>query len=339
MGQLFCCGKVNNNHQIPNQSIMQLNRFKINNNSKIGKLPLMHFNTKNLKEILLAKNYKYNMIYYDINKNETIIIEKKLDKIKNLIGMSELNLNNNLYICGNSYLDPESDQGSFLFELNPINPQTKYLKNSRYTHYYPALISIKDKYIYCIGGKNQFHCEMYDLIENKWSPLPNLPEERYLCTLCYDNSKNIVYLFGGMNEKNKIHKNKLSIEYDYFLMLKDDINVGLTWEKMFVKTNKYLLNRISSGAFFFEGQKNYIYIVGGKDEQSNLLDDIVKYDIENQSFEALNKKLEFPAEFLNQYPIKSNFDKFLYVFLDRFNKPININLHNFVEINLDEIQI
>ena len=30
MGQLFCCGKVNNNHQNSNQSIMQLNRFKIN---------------------------------------------------------------------------------------------------------------------------------------------------------------------------------------------------------------------------------------------------------------------------------------------------------------------
>ena len=201
------------------------------------------------------------------------------------------------------------------------------------------MISIQDKYIYCIGGKNQFHCEMYNIIENKWLPLPNLQEERYLCTLCYDQKNNIVYLFGGMNEKNKIHKNKLSIEYDYLLRLKDDINMGLNWEKVIIKINKYLLNRISSGSFILEGQENYIYIVGGKDEQSNLLDDIIKYDIENGSFQELNQKLDFPAEFLNQYPIKSNLDKFLYVFLDRFNRPINIDLHNFLEINLDEIQI
>ena len=339
MGQLFCCGKINNNNQMPREAIMQLNRYKISNKNRIGKVPLVHFDTNNLKEILLSKNFKYNMIYYDINKDESIIIEKKLEKIKNLIGMSELNLNNNLYICGNSYLDPESLQGSFLFELDPINPETKILQNSKYTHYYPALISIQDKYIYCIGGKNQFHCEMYDISENKWLSLPNLPEERYLCTLCYDRLHNIVYLFGGLNERNKIHKNKLSIEYDYFLRLKDDINIGLNWEKIIVKNNKYLLNRISSGSLFLEGPENNIYIFGGKDEQSNLLDDIIKYNIENQTFHELNKKLDFPTEFLNQYPIKSNLDNYIYIFLDRFNKPININMSNLIEVSLDEIKI
>ena len=340
MGQLFCCGKVNNNNNPMNsEAIMQLNRYKISNKNRIGKVPLVHFDTNNLKEILLSKNFKYNMIYYDINKDESIIIEKKLERIKNLIGMSELNLNNNLYICGNSYLDPESLQGSFLFQLDPINPETNILPNSKYTHYYPALISIQDKYIYCIGGKNQFHCEMYDINENKWSSLPNLPEERYLCTLSYDKLNNIVYLFGGLNEKNKIHKNKLSIEYDYLLRLKDDINIGLNWEKIIVKNNKYLLNRISSGSLFLGGQENNIYIFGGKDEQSNLLDDIIKYNIENQTFHELNKKLDFPTEFLNQYPIKSNLDNFLYIFLDRFNKPININMSNLIEVSLDEIKI
>lgn len=81
MGQLFCCGKVNNNNKIPNEAIMQLNRYKISNKKRIGKVPLMHFDTKNLTEILLSQNYKYNMIYYDINKDESIIIEKKLERI------------------------------------------------------------------------------------------------------------------------------------------------------------------------------------------------------------------------------------------------------------------
>ena len=83
MGQLFCCGKVNNNNNPMNsEAIMQLNRYKISNKNTIGKVPLMHFDTKNLTEILLSKNFKYNMIYYDINKDESIIIEKKIRKNK-----------------------------------------------------------------------------------------------------------------------------------------------------------------------------------------------------------------------------------------------------------------
>jgi hypothetical protein len=81
-----------------------------------------------------------------------------------------------------------------------------------------------------------------------------------LCTLCYDEASDILYLFGGMNDKNNLDGNKLSIEYNYFLRMKNEINVGLIWEKKEIKNNKILLNRISAGSLIFENEEKYIYI-------------------------------------------------------------------------------
>lgn len=343
MGQLFCCRKVNDNQSIPSQYILQLNRYMPNNKKKENnsneKIPKSQNNINNLKENLISIRCKYNMIFYDINKNQSILMERKLESKRTLEGMSELNFNNNLYICGSSNDIPDNNQGSCLFELNPLNPVTKILPNAKYSHYYPALISIKNKYIYCIGGKQQHHCESYDLENNEWSPLPNLPDERYLCTLCYDNMNNIVYLFGGINYKNHLHKNKLSIEYDYFLRLKSDINMGLIWEKIEIKSNKILLNRISAASLIFENEENYIYIFGGKDDQEHLLDDVIILYIESQTFQKTEHKLDFPTEFLNQYPIKSIINPSSYVFFDKFNNPIIIDKHNYVDFTFDDIKI
>lgn len=341
MGQLFCCGKVNNDQLMPSQYLLQINRFLPYNKklySKNKKKNIFENFTKNTQENLMSLNYKYNMIYCDINTGQSILMVRKLEPKKTIEGMSELNLNNNLYICGSSSPIPEEKEGSYLFEINPLNPETKILPNSKYSHYYPALIAIQKKYIYCIGGKNQEHCELFDLQENQWAALPNLPEERYLCTLCCDEMNNIVYLFGGINSKNHLQKFKLPIEYDYFLRLKNIINVGFIWEKIEVKNNKILLNRISAASLIFENEENYIYIFGGKDEQENLLDDIIIFSIETLTFQKTEHKLDFPTEFMNQYPIKSNINNFSYVFLDKFNKRIIIDKHDYVEQNIDEIK-
>ena len=149
--------------------------------------------------------------------------------------------------------------------------------------------------------------------------------------------KNIIYLFGGINEKNRIHKHKFSIEYDYFLRLIEDRDIGLKWQKINIKNNKSLINRFSAGSLIFEGQENYIYILGGKDEQGFLLDDIIRFDIEKQSFENTNKIMPFPTEFFNQYSLVSEIDKFLYVFLDKYNNPIKIDKREFLDINFDEL--
>ena len=352
MGQLFCCRKVDFNQLKYDQYLLQINRYvnnnDSNNNKKIKKNNIFQFeeiiqnNNKNLDENLFPINSKFIMIFYEINKNQKIIMKRKLESIKTLEGLSELNHNNNLYLCGSSSLIPESEEGSHFFQLNPLNPETKILPKAKYPHYYPALISIKKNYIYCIGGKSQHHCEGYNINENKWIPLPNLPEERYLCTLCYDELNNFIYLFGGINDKNHLHKDKLSIEYDYFLRLKNDIdnnNNSAIWEKIHVQNNKILLNRISAASLIFEKEEKYIYIFGGKDDQEHYLDNVIKFDIEEQSFKAIDQKLDFPTEFLNQYAIKSDLNNFIYVFLDKFNNPIIIDKHNFVDFKSDDSKI
>ena len=353
MGQLFCCRKVDGNQLKYDQYLLQINRYvnnnDSNNNKKNKKNNIFQFeeiiqnNNKNLDENLFPINSKFIMIFYEINKNQKIIMKRKLESIKTLEGLSELNHNNNLYLCGSSSLIPESEDGSHFFQLNPLNPETKILPKAKYPHYYPSLISIKKNYIYCIGGKSQHHCEGYNINENKWIPLPNLPEERYLCTLCYDELNNIIYLFGGINDKNHLHKDKLSIEYDYFLRLKNDIdnnnNNSVIWEKIHVKNNKILLNRISAASLIFEKEEKYIYIFGGKDDQKHYLDNVIKFDIEEQSFQAIDQKLDFPTEFLNQYAIKSDLNNFIYVFLDKFNNPIIIDKHNFVDFKSDDSKI
>ena len=352
MGQLFCCRKVDSNQLKQDQYLLQMNRYIKNNNGNYNKkmnifqneerIKNNENNNNNLKENLFSFNSKFNMIFYDINRKQKILIERKLEPIKTLEGLSELNFNNNLYLCGSSSFNLETQKGSYFFQLNPFNPVTKILPKTKYSHYYPALISIQKKYIYCIGGKSDHHCEAYNINENKWDPLPNLPEERYLCTLCYDEINNIIYLFGGINDINHLHKNKLSIEYDYFLRLKNNFNyinnnTNVSWEKVHVQNNKILLNRISAASLIFENEENYIYIFGGRDDQGHYLNDAVKFYIDSQSFQVIDQKLDFPTEFLNQYSIKSELNNFLYVFLDKFNNPIIIDKHNYVDFTFDEL--
>ena len=87
----------------------------------------------------------------------------------------------------------------------------------------------------------------------------------------------------------------------------------------------------------FENEENYIYIFGGRDDQGHYLNDAVKFYIDSQSFQVIDQKLDFPTEFLNQYSIKSELNNFIYVFFDKFNNPIIIDKHNYVDFTFDEL--
>lgn len=365
MGQFACCRK-SLTFSPTNKFLCQINRFKhskknlnemndINNNKcilyfssssdnsnnnknnindeKIGKDSINDDKPNHLKENLLPNKGKYKLIFYDITLNNTLIIERKLEIVKSLEGLSELNFEQKLYLCGNSRL--EDNEGSFLFELDPLNPKTKILVNSTYGHYYPSLISFENKYIFCIGGKNQIHCEKYYLEKNCWLPLPNLPEERYMGTICFDSNNTSLYLFGGINSKKQNINKNLYIENNYILRLKNQLN--LIWEKIEIKTEneKKLLKRVSAGSLVFNDQEDNIYILGGENEQNNFLNDIIKFNIKNSSFNDTNKKLEFPTIFFNQYPKKYQGNDFMYVFFDKFNNIIKIDKHDFVEYSYD----
>lgn len=355
MGQFCCCRKLIN-LPIKNQFLFQLNRYipkneedflekdndvndilntsSISGNNNLEQIE-NYQDPKNLKENLTSEKGIFKFLFYDINQNNTLIIEKKLEIVKTLEGLSELNFEQELYLCGNS--NQEDDEGSFLFELNPINPKTKILVNSIYSHYYPSLISGENKYIYCIGGKGQTRSEFYDIEKNNWESLPNLPEERYLCTLSLDSKNKTIYLFGGINSINtNIGNNcKIYIESDYILKLRLIKSKNKNWEKIEIKdeNEKKLLKRVSSASLMFEDQQDNIFILGGENEQKHFLNDIIRFNINSCSLSKINKQLEFPTIFLNQYPKKYESNSYMYVFIDKFNNVIKMDKHDFTEFS------
>ena len=354
MGELFCYRKVIN-FPTKSQFLFQFNRFipnSINNNNDILNISsnsdnnnntqkiekkIYNYKGQNLKENLNSEKGKYKFLFHDISQNTTIIIEKKIEIVKSLEGLSELNLDEVLYLCGNCRL--EDNEGSFLFQFNPINPKTNILVNSIYGHYYPSLISSENKYIFCIGGKNQIHCEYYNIEKNNWNILPKLPEERYKCTLGLDTNNNSIYLFGGINSSKYNTENKIYIENDSILRLKKEMY--MKWEKIEIKNNieKKLLKRISAGSLIFDDQKDNIYILGGENEEKQYLDDIIKFNINSNNIMKTNQKLPFPTIFFNQYAKKYENNSYMFAFIDKFNNVIKIDKHDFIEWSYDQLEI
>lgn len=338
MGQSSCCCRKKNTFpSLTNNYLFQINRFIPDNDSKSDVNAKEYnniINNESLTENLNPKKGKYIFLFYDIKQNHTLCVEKKLEVLKTIEGLSELNLESNLYLCGNSQLEVE--EGSFLFEINPLDPKTKILVNSVYGHYYPSLISYHDKSLFCIGGKHQIHCEKYSIDEKSWSSLPDLPEERYRCTLCLDSKNDIIYLFGGINNKKQnindiINNNGIYIENDYILRLQ--IDKYMIWEKIDIKNEKekILLNRVSSASLMFDSQEDNIFIFGGQNQQKVFLDDIIKFNINSFSITKTNQKLNFPTVFLNQYAKKC--DSSTYVFFDKFNNIIKTDEHDFKQFS------
>ncbi len=348
MGNNFCCGKSNS--PLTNNFLFQINRFipKSNSNSN-SNLDSNNFsnninldnindnnNNNNLKENLISEKGKYKFLFYDIKQNQKLIMEKKIEIIKTVEGLSELNLEQNLYLCGNNRL--EDNEGSFLFEISPFTPKATILVNAIYEHYYPALIAFDNNFLLCIGGKNQIHCECYNIEEKYWTQIPDLPEERYRCTLCLDSKNDMIYLFGGINNKKQsFNNNEIYIENNNILRLKKEMY--MSWEKIEIKNEneKNLLNRISASSLIFDDQEDNIYIFGGENQQNIFLQDIIKFDINTFSIIRTNQKLKFPTIFLNQFAKKC--DKYTYVFLDTFNNVIKIDEHDYIQWSYHLLEI
>ena len=316
MGNLNCC---------------QENQFKHEENNKIYQINRVKYSKKESKE-KESFNEKCEIISYDIEENITFKIYIKIPILTSLKGISELNLNSKLYLCGTSSLD--DDSSSYLFQLSFKNPSTKIMVNSKFCHYYPSLISINKDKIICIGGKRHVECEIYDINLGHWEIMPDLPEERYKASLCYDYKNKFLYLFGGINSEKG--KNKKFIENDFLRISCKNYSFPI-WEKIFLETkveNK-LLKRISSAAIFLG---DYIIILGGENEEGKKMKNISKYDIKTDSLEASVNQLEFPAKFNNQ----NNFtnDKNIFYLFDSDNNIHIINKQQYISnLDNDELQI
>ena len=305
MGTTIVCCNERNSYKHDNSHIYQINRYvkctkkdpqllpesqrdtvsssistnsNINNNSN----PV-----NNKKQYLKNKTGEFQILNYDIDEEYFIELRVVFPIIRTIEGMSELNMDKKLFLCGIS--PKQKNEGSFLLQINldlkglnsdeQIKPEI--LINSHYPHIYPSLIHDKNEKILCIGGKGQTLCELYNLSMNKWIALPELPEERYKCTLCLDNKGDYVYLFGGINSE-------LHVTYD-----------GAAGGLVGVSNTTSFIDAINEGNILADSEeKTYSYAGGligknkGKPEHEDYID--LQPILENLYME--------PSDFLN--PIK-----------------------------------
>ena len=326
MGNINCCIDDKIKYDEKNK-IYQINRLQDINSIKDN-------NSQNSKEEYINSNNlnngKYQLLSYDIEENTLFTYTIKIPIINSLKGLSELNLNSKLYLCGTPSIS--EDASSYLFQITFQTLNTKIMVSSQYGHFYPSLISINNNKIMCIGGKNQTQCELYDTIINHWSIIPELPEERYKCTLCFDFKNKFLYLFGGINtEKNSINSNY--IEKESILRINTKNSCFTSWERILVesKIENKLLTRISSASLFLD--ENNIILIGGENENGKILKNIIKYNLIDSSISLTGKYLDFPSKFINQSTImniKDEDNNNINYFFDSKNNIHNINKQQFL---------
>jgi len=299
---------------------------KKNNNLENGLL------TK--KQTLKNQKGEFQLLSYDIEEERFMKFKIIFPIIKSIEGLNELCIKSKFYLCGVS--PKQKNEGSFLFEINlgdkiennELNAQI--LINSQYPHVYPSLISDKLGQIICIGGKGQTKCELYNFNLNKWYVLPQLPEERYKCTLCIDPKETYLYLFGGLTttkKKNNNDDNENNNPDNHYKILKMHLVKQFVWEKIKIKNNSksLIFNRYLAGAFVFNNDEDFIFIIGGEDSNNDCLNDIIRFSIKKSEFESTGTKLDNNAKFIHQYGI---LNEQCYYFIDSLNQIHKINRHD-----------
>jgi len=139
--------------------------------------------------------------------------EKKI-KIKKIIHtpyiryvVSSINPNyQTIYVLINS-------GSNYFFSINTIECIITELSNSTEIGLAPTLQIVNDRYIIAIGGKFSDCINIYDIENDKWNYIGKLSCPRYGSYALFNEYDNIIYIAGGINEKED---NSLDIEYFLF---------------------------------------------------------------------------------------------------------------------------
>lgn len=276
---------------------------------------LFKINTRDLSKV---KNYTtteefapqklFSLCIYDVEHEKRKEIDFNLRIVKSLKGFTELSYNNSLYLCGNP--DENDCTSTFLFRLNPHRKEKFFeiLVSPSNNHFYPSMLGLDDS-ILVVGGKGSKTCELYSIKNNKWEFKPDLPDERYGCSLISDNKNEYIYLIGGLNN-DKLSEVILRINTQFFIK----------WETIYIAENSQLLRRKNPLFWFGNQNENELFILGGKDIDDSYIKNLVVVNIKNKKIESVNEKkivsqlLNFDCSFSNKNVDKLNQNT--YVFID-----------------------
>ena len=223
--------------------------------------------------------------YLDVESNDFNSFNVKIFPFKNLDSISQLVIDNTLYILGDQ--DSKCNAGAFFLkcDLTDKNIQLSILINSTHEHYKSSLTVFKRDFIIAIGGKNSIKCEIYHKQSNKWRTLPDLPEEKYGCGLLTDDSNDLLYCFGGCNSKMTYFSNNI---------LRINLKNSNKWDVLPIKDSSLI-----EKAFFtlVKTAKDKILIIGGSQINKEFCDDIVEYDMNHKTSLLLHYKLISSSKF------------------------------------------
>lgn len=267
------------------------------------------------------------LLIVDIEEERIFRTKVSLRIVQSIKGMSQLNIDNTLYLCGS---ENESSLGAYMINIDntkSTNSEVKFLVNAQYSHVNPSMIHIPSNSILVVGGKKQIKCELFDIANSKWKYIPELPEERYKCNLFIDSNKKYVYLFGGFC--SALGRNCSDV-------LRMRLDTLMIWERISVKQGAELLARTSCGIIHDKEEKKskVVYILGGKDNQSELCDSIVEFDMKKRNARTIKSKLKYKAKFINQNGV--DVDKNTYVIIDKKGNIHTMNFNDFALYSEEE---
>lgn len=257
---------------------------------------------------------------YDIDSEVLFQYVIPQNMLKSLEGMSQISMDNKLFLCGSSSANPEPVNpqeslpnvftSSFMYSVNLLkSPLTlSFEVNSCFLHYYPTLSCLRNEYIIVLGGYRSKKCEYYSNTNKKWKELPDLPEERYGSMSVCDNTYNVIYCFGGYNSETK--KNCMSI-------FKLNVNTGIKWETIIATENSELLAKQFS--CIIKRDNGHVMILGGKNKKNQSCDEIVDIELSNKAIKV--NPLTVPVlcqnlKFLSLRQGEENVNGWLYLFDD-----------------------
>ena len=261
---------------------------------------------------LSEKSKETKMVYIFDIESEIIIKTQPFILLNSFEGLSQLNFNNSLYLCGGN---DKKKGGTYFLMYDPvkaINSLTMMI-NCLFDHKFPSMIGYKNEFIIVVGGlESNVKCEIYGLIKKKWKALPDLPEVRYGCSLLNDEKQDIVYLFGGISSDNYCGS-----------VLKLNMKSLIVWESLVVKDNSSLLQKSHFSILKYD--KNTILLLGGSNNDEEFSDSVIEFDLITKSARSSILKLKKHAKFsMSNYADLNNQNFFLF--------DINSNFHIFNKI-------
>lgn len=258
------------------------------------------------------------MKIFDVEEEKCFEDVSYLRIITSLDGISQINLNNNLYLCGTND-DSSNSISSFLLkiDLNKEPYSSLVLVSSIYSHFNPCLANWKNEHLIVIGGKGQTKCEMYNINFPKWKEITSLPEERYKATIFMDERSGNLYLFGGISTYGG---------FNIKTILRLGIEIEKRWEMIVVKENENFLARNSSAAFKFDNSQ-IIYICGGKDSNGKETEYITEFNMVTKGVRKFEASMKRPCSFELQNGADLN--KMHFAFFDSNNYIHTISRNEF----------